>query len=200
VSVRVVASAPEHAAALVALFERTGSPCYCRFWHFTGTNNDWLDRCANAKGENQRELEEALASRGDEAKGVVAIDDAITDSDQAIVGWMKVAPVAVAKKIYDRRLYKNLPCFEGDREGVFALGCALIDPSHRKRGLTRELVAGAVSVAKTWGARALEAMPRVPSEPVSDDELWTGPISAFTANGFTVVHEFAPYPVLRKTL
>ena len=31
----------------VKLFEATGSPCYCRFFHFEGTNNEWLARCAH---------------------------------------------------------------------------------------------------------------------------------------------------------
>ena len=35
-----------------ALFDAAGSPCFCRFWHFTGTNNEWLDRCANASSSS----------------------------------------------------------------------------------------------------------------------------------------------------
>ena len=33
--------------ALAALFERAESPCFCRYWHFEGDKNAWLDRCAN---------------------------------------------------------------------------------------------------------------------------------------------------------
>jgi hypothetical protein len=62
------------------------------------------------------------------------------------------------------------------------------------------LVAGAVRIAPSWGARALEALPRRPREPVSDEELWTGPMGAYAANGFVEVHAFEPYPVLRRDL
>ena len=178
-----------------ALFDAAGSHCFCRFWHFAGDNNAWLDRCYNATGENRAEFEAALAAGIDEARGVVAFDDA-----DGLVGWLKVAPAGGMKKLYDRKLYRNLPCFAGDRSGVFVVGCALVHPAHRHRGVATALVAGAVRIAPIWGARALEAFPRRPKEPVSDDELWTGPMGAYENNGFVEVNDFEPYPVLRRAL
>lgn len=194
-SLRVEAATPAHFEGLAALFEAAGSPCFCRFWHFAGDNNAWLDRCYNAVGENRAEFESALRAGSDEARGIVA-----SDEHGAIVGWLKVAPVAVMKKAYARRLYRNLPCFEGDRTGVFTIGCAMVHPAHRHRGVATALVAGAVRIAPSWGARALEAFPRRPKEPVSDDELWTGPMGVYEKNGFVEVHTFEPYPVLRREL
>jgi GNAT superfamily N-acetyltransferase len=193
-ALQIEAAGPAHREGLLALFEAAGSPCFCRFWHFDGNNNAWLDRCYNHVGENQAEFEAALAGGSDEARGLVALDQG------KLVGWLKVAPAPVMKKAYDRRLYRNLPCFQGDRTGVFAIGCALVHPAHRHRGVVTALVGGAVRIAPAWGARALEAFPRRPKEPVSDDEMWTGPMSAYEANGFVTVHEFEPYPVLRREL
>ena len=194
-TLHVEAAVSSHASALAALFEAAGSTCYCRFWHFTGTNNDWLARCATAPEENRAELSAALAAGSPEARGVVAIDG------EAIVGWLKVAPVEAVRKAYDRRLYRGLPCFAGNREGVHLLGCALVHPAHRRRGVATALVAGAVRIAPVlWGARALEALPRRPREAVSDEELWTGPMGAYAANGFVEVHAFEAYPVLRRDL
>jgi len=193
--IQVEAAGPEHAAGLVALFEAAGSPCYCRFWHFSGNNNAWLLRCATAPGDNRAELEAALAAGDDEARGVVAVAGA-----GLVVGWLKAAPAAVMHKAYDRRLYRSLPCFSGDRDGVFLLGCTLVHPQHRHRGVARALVAGAVQLSPSWGARVLEALPRRPHEPVSDEELWTGPIGAFTEAGFVEVSDFEPYPVLRRAV
>lgn len=192
----VSAAGPEHADGLARLFEAAGVPCFCRFWHFTGTNNDWLDRCANATAENEREMREGLASASPDAQGVIAIDRA----SGAVVAWMKLAPASVMKKAYDRRFYKNLPCFGGDRTGVITIGCLLVHPDHRKRGLSVALVRGAIEIARSWGARVLEAFPRRPREPVRDDELWTGPMKAFEANGFVEISTFDPYPVLRRDL
>lgn len=195
---RFASAGPEHAGhdgGLATLFAAAGSPCFCRFWHFEGTNNAWLEKCALRPEENRAEMDASLTSGDGEARGVVAIDD-----DGTLAGWLKVAPASVMRKAYERRFYKNLPCFEGDREGVFLIGCALIHPAHRRRGLATALVGAAVTIAPSWGARALEAMPRRPKEPVSDDELWTGPVSAFEKNGFEEVHAFEPYPVLRRVL
>ncbi len=186
---------PAHSEGLAALFAAAGSPCHCRFWHFEGTNNDWLARCAQDPDQNRAELEGALARGADEARGVVARTDA-----GALVGWLKVAPAAVMKKAYDRRLYRGLPCFAGDRAGVFLLGCVLVHPAHRRRGVAGALVAGAVQLAPAWGARALEALPRRPREAVSDDELWTGPLGIYARSGFIEVNDFEPYPVLRRDL
>jgi GNAT superfamily N-acetyltransferase len=191
---RVEAASAAHGAGLVALFEAAGSPCYCRFWHFQETNNAWLERCASAPGDNRAELEAALRAGSDEARGVVAIE-----ADR-LIGWLKVAPAAVMKKAYERRLYRKLPCFEGDRDGVYLVGCALVHPERRHAGVATALVEGAVRIAPSWGARALEAFPRRPKEPVSDDELWTGPVGAYAKNGFVEVNAFEPYPVLRREL
>jgi GNAT superfamily N-acetyltransferase len=194
--VEVVAAAAEHAAGLTALFEEDGSPCYCRFWHFAGDNNAWLERCANARDQNRDALVAALHSGSDEARGVVALAGA----ERRVVGWLKVAPVAIMGKVYTRRLYRGLPCFDGPRDGVFVVGCALVAPGWRHRGVTTAMVGGAVRLAPGWGARALEAFPRRPREPVADGEMWTGPASAFTAHGFIEVNAFDPYPVLRREL
>jgi GNAT superfamily N-acetyltransferase len=198
--VRVEAARPEHEAGLLALFEASGSRCYCRFWHFEGTSNAWLDRCANATSENRAAFSAALAQGSDEARGVIAIAPKGQDQHEALVGWLKVAPASVMKRAYERKLYRGLPCFEGNREGVFLIGCALVHPKHRHRGVSTAMVAGAVALAPAWGARALEALPRRPREPVSDDELWTGPMGAYAKNGFVEVSAFEPYPVLRREL
>ncbi|WP_437804980.1 GNAT family N-acetyltransferase [Sorangium sp. So ce1078] len=195
-AITVAAAAPEHLAGIEALFEAAGTPCYCRYYHFEGTNNEWLARCSDGQGENRREFAEALAAGSDEARGVVALAKDVPD----VVGWLKVAPAAVVAKAYERRLYRGLPCFAGDRAGVFLIGCAVVHPGHRRQGVATALVAGAVGLAPAWGARALEALPRRPKEPVSDEELWTGPVSAFTRNGFVEVNAFEPYPVLRRML
>jgi hypothetical protein len=113
---------------------------------------------------------------------------------------MKLAPEAIVSKAYGQRLYRALPCFGGDRTGVYLIGCALVRPGSRRRGVVSALVAGAVAAARARGARAIEALPRRPREPVSDEELWTVPYSALVAHGFCVVGGEDPYPVVRLEL
>jgi GNAT superfamily N-acetyltransferase len=185
---------------LVALFEAAASPCFCRFWHFAGDKNEWLSRCYVEVGTNRRELEVDLGRGAPEAHGLVAFEPPVgAGGAPRLVGWLKVAPAAVMTKAYDQRLYRGLPCFAGDRAGVFLLGCSLVHPDLRRQGVLRALVRAAKALAPTWGASALEVLPRRPREPVSDEELWVGPAALFLAEGFEEVHAFEPYPVLRWT-
>jgi GNAT superfamily N-acetyltransferase len=190
----VTAVEPAHAAGLVELFERNHVRCYCQWWHFPGDKNAWLDRCAFRPEENRDAFTSALAAGSEAMRGVVALGDG-----GAVIGWMKLAPAETVPKLYDQRLYRKLPCFGGDRSGVYAIGCFLVDEAHRRRGVARALIAGGVAAARAWGARAIEAFPRN-SETAGAEELWTGPPQALLSNGFAVVNDFRPYPVLRKDL
>ena len=183
---------PEHVQELAALFARTGSTCFCRYWHFAGDKNAWLDRCANRATDSRSEMEQALGRATDQMRGVVAIH-------QRVIGWMKLAPAESLRKLYDQRLYRGLPCFQGDRAGVFTIGCFLVDEAWRRRGVAHALLDAGIAAARSWGARAIEAFPRR-SELASAEELWTGAAGLFTKAGFAEVHDFAPYPVFRLNL
>jgi len=187
---------PHHEHSMMRLFEEADCPCYCRYWHFTGDKNEWLDRCANASDVSRAELSTAMANEGPEAHGVVATF-AGAASTSAAAGWLKVAPREAVAKAYEQRLYKGLPCFEEARPGVFLVGCGLVHPRARRAGLATRMLRRAIELAPSWGATALEGLPRRPTEPVSDGELWTIPFRAFEEAGFQVVHDFAPYPVMR---
>ena len=190
---------PEHTKGLEQLFDAAGSPCFCRFWHFNGTNNEWLDVCANAPRQNADAFALALAEGNDEARGIVAIDQSSAQGSR-IVGWLKVAPASVMRKAYERRFYKQLPVLQGNRDGVFLIACALVHPAFRKRGVARALVGAAVALAPSLGASMLEALPCRPKEAVMDENLWTGPMGAYTAHGFVEVGGFDMYPVLRRSV
>jgi GNAT superfamily N-acetyltransferase len=184
---------PRHAPGLAALFASNGFGCYCRFWHFAGTSREWLERCAQRSEENGSEMQSRLADGSPEMWGMVATLGA------ELVGWLKLAPVATVSKLVDQRLYKDLPCFQGDRAHTLCVACLLVREDQRHRGIARALLAGAIEQAPAWGASALEAFPRSDPE-LADVSLMLGPTSLFLEAGFEVVHDFYPYPVLRRRL
>jgi GNAT superfamily N-acetyltransferase len=192
-ALRVVSVVPEHGPFLAALFARCDVACHCRYWHFQGNTNAWLDRCAHAVDVNRAEMMAALDARSDEMLGVAALEA------DAAVGWLKLSPASSVPKIYEQRIYRKLPCFDGPRDGVLTVGCLLVDPLRRKHGVATALVEGAVALARSRGATAIEAFPRR-AEGTRDEEVWTGPFSLLTQAGFEIVHDFAPYPVLRLGL
>jgi GNAT superfamily N-acetyltransferase len=184
---------PRHAAGLAALFASNGYGCYCRFWHFGGTAREWLERCAQRPEENCSEMRAALAAGSPEMRGVVA-----TRGDE-LIGWLKLAPTPAVAKLYEQRLYKDLPCFSGDRARSLCVACLLVREDQRHRGVARALLASAVELASAWGASAIEAFPR--SDPdLADQSLMLGPTRLFLEAGFEVIHDFYPYPVLRRQL
>jgi GNAT superfamily N-acetyltransferase len=183
----------EHSAALLSLMQHSNG-CHCRWWHYEGDDYSWTERCNVYPQTNADELERALTAGHDEARGIVALDD------ERVVGWLKLVPSASMTKLFGRRVYRSLDCFGGDRDGVLIIGCVLIDPAWRRRGVARALVARAVEHGRDIGARSIEAFPRRPRDMVRDDELWMGPIEAFVAAGFEAIDGPEPYPVLRRTL
>jgi len=185
------AAGPEHADALLSLFERTATPCQCQYWHFSGDKNAWLDRLFHAPELNRSAFAESLAQSG--LKGVVAL------RESKAIGWMKLCLAETIPKLYDQRLYKGLPCFNGPRDGVLSVGCLLVDEELRRSGVARALVRRAVELGEQSGARAIEAFPRR-SELAGSAELWTGPASIFLGAGFKIINDFQPYPVLRYDL
>jgi GNAT superfamily N-acetyltransferase len=178
--------------ALAELFDRAGSSCFCSYFHFEGDKNAWLARLAHEPEQNRRELAER--ARTPSLRGVVAkLDDA------RVVGWMKLEPALALPKLYAQRTYKGLPIFTGERAHVWTIGCFLVDPDFRRRGVARALLEKGIELARSAGARALEAFPRR-AEGVMDEQLFTGPLALFESAGFAVVHDQAQYPVLRRDL
>jgi len=188
----VEAAGAQHTEALVGLFARTQTACHCQYWHFSGDKNAWLDRLFHAPSENRAAFEVDMAERAGELKGIVALRQGVA------VGWLKLVEAERVPKLYEQRLYKNLPCFNGPRprEGVLTIGCMLVDEELRRRGVARALVRATLQVATERGARAVEAFPRR-SEHAGPAELWTGPPAVYLDAGFRIVSDFAPYPVLR---
>jgi len=181
---------PAASEALGALFERAGSSCYCAYWHFEGDKNAWLARLAFEPEENRR----VLAARSAlQPCGVVA------RTGEVVIGWMKLEPARELAKVYAQRPYRALPGLGAQRSGVWTIGCFLVDPAWRRRGVARALLRRGVEAARDAGATALEAFPRR-AEGVRDEELWTGPFPLFEGEGFVVEHAQAQYPVLRCNL
>lgn len=183
---------PANVGALAELFEAAACPCYCRYWHFTGNKNEWLDRCAHRPEENRAELEEAVRLGDAGARGLVAMENGIA------VGWMKLTPRAEVPKLRRLPVYRSLDL--GDEGSTASVGCFLVSPSHRRTGVARALVTAAEGHARADGVLALEAYPRRAAEPLYDEEAWQGPERVFVERGWTPIHDVGPYPVYRKVL
>jgi GNAT superfamily N-acetyltransferase len=188
----IVPLAPCHATAWVELFEACSSSCFCRYWHFQGGKNEWLARCAHDARENRREHLASLDAQDPAARGLVALEDGL------VLGWMKLVPRPCLDKLTRLPVYRSLPL--GVVDGVHVIGCLLVRPSHRRRGVARALVLTADAHVRAWGGRAIEAYPRHSEAPLHDEEAWMGPERVFLDCGYVMAGGAPPYPVYRKIL
>jgi GNAT superfamily N-acetyltransferase len=196
--------AESNAPAWIALFEACGCTCYCHYWHFGGSKNEWLARCFHDPAANREDQLTLVRAGALEARGLLALAGdagragAGTHPGAPASGWMKLAPRERLPKLRRQGAYRALDL--GDDEGIWSIGCFLVHPAYRRLGVARALVEAAPRHVKAWGGRAIEAYPHRTDHPLHDEEAWMGPQALFVAAGYAPVHDVAPYPVYRKTL
>ena len=118
----------------------TSSVCWCLSHRVDSRTNAEL--VGPARGEFMR----SLCSR-DVAPGVLAYD-----GDQ-VVGWAAVAPRAELPFARSRKIPHV------DDRPVWSVWCIRVRPGHRGKGISHELLAGAVDYARSQGAPAVEGYP-----------------------------------------
>jgi GNAT superfamily N-acetyltransferase len=109
---------------------------------------------------------------------------------------MKLAPRAAVPKLTSQSVYRSL-AFE---PGTWTIGCFLVHPEYRQKGVARALVEAAETIVASWGGRFLEAHPRRSEVPLHDEEAWQGPERLFIERGWAKTHAMEPYPVYRKVI
>jgi GNAT superfamily N-acetyltransferase len=187
---------PKLASALLRLLEQESCSCFCRFWAFSGDKNAWLMRLAVEPEVNRSELAEAIACERE--LGVLAFE---TDSSGEPLaadacGWLKLGRETDLVKLSTRPPYRSVPAPAGAAD--YILGCMLVDPRVRRRGVAGMLLDHALVYLRELGARSLRAYPRRLDGHVDhhDADLFLGPESIFLARDFSRIKDEPGYPVL----
>ena len=123
--------------------------------------------------------------------GVVAYDHG-----QA-VGWCSVAPRETFLRLEKSRVLAPI-----DDKRVWSVTCFFIAKSHRRKGISAELLKGVITFCRQHGARIIEAYPSVPySHKIPDVFAWTGIPSSFERAGFVEVERRSKSrPIMRYFL
>ena len=168
---------PDLWPSLEDLFGRYGASngCWCMYWRIGGAYRE------RPKEENRAELR-AVVQHGP-PPGLLAFEG------ETAVGWCQVTP---------RRALPYLDGFRRlgplDPRPVWSVSCFFVRRGYRKRGVSRALLAAAISFAREAGAPAIEAYPST-----KDQSWYTGLASTFARAGFRKVGGLrADRPIMRR--
>lgn len=150
--------------------------CQCVAWHVP----DW-------NGWGARTREENLALREKLTKEGVA-DGYLIHADGVLAGWVQADERDRFSKLQTQFDLAPAP-------GTYMIGCFVILPAFRRRGMARAALAALIPELKSRGARAIEAFPKRTAK--DEGEFWNGPESIYADAGFAVVRDDPVRPVLR---
>lgn len=178
---------PERQADFLEYFDRDAfvdnpgwAGCYCFFYRFTGTQEEWLARGAAENRESQ-----AAAIAAGEATGYLAY------SHGGVVGWCHVAPRG------------DLPLLDAGEttdggERVASVVCFNVKPAHRGQGVAKALLEHAAADSAARGFTVLEGYPL--ENPKDNAQAYHGPLKMYLDEGFKEFGKHQRFIVVRKEL
>lgn len=163
--------------AVRAVFGERGDPagCFCQWFRLRGRR---MEETPPGALEARLRAEVAGAEPG---PGVVAVREG------EAIGWGGVGPASG----YPRRT--RSPLLRGVEPAPWAITCFVVPPEHRRQGVARALLAGAVEHAGRAGAPAVDAIPvDTAVRRATPAELYHGPLALFVDGGFVEVARPSP--------
>jgi GNAT superfamily N-acetyltransferase len=142
--------------------------CWCQSWR--GSTSE----VGRGAPDRNRRLLRSQVEDGAFAPGVVAY------LDGEPVGWCGLGPKDAMPRLMSSRTIPRV-----DERPVWSIGCFVVRPGYRRRGVTRSLLAGAIDYARSMGATCIEGYPIDPEGArVSTSFGFVGFTSTFEAAGF----------------
>ncbi|MFX1314854.1 MAG: GNAT family N-acetyltransferase [Promethearchaeota archaeon] len=157
--------------------------CYCQFYHFNGSNEEWIKRT----GEENRNASIEMIKSG-KMNGYFAY------LDNKPIGWCNANLKDNFQKVL---LMEELnTTFDGK---LAAILCFVISHLHRRKGIARKLLQYVCADFKDKGIDCIEAYPRK-GDKLSDAHQYRGPISLYKSERFIIYKELKNFYIVRKYL
>lgn len=180
---RIYPVTPDRWEDLVELFGSRGacSGCWCMYWRLS--RKDFQA----GQGDGNRGLLKSLVD-------AIQMPGLLAYLDGKAVGWCSIGPRRVFPTLNRSYLLKPV-----DDQPVWSVVCFFVDRRYRRRGLTIELLKGAVRYATGQGAKIVEGYPVIPRKEKADPpSIFTGAYAAFQEAGFVeVAHRTETRAVMR---
>jgi len=160
---------PERWPDLEAVFNARGCSvargCWCMYYRRTGT---W-QLGGKSRAEANRASLKALA-KSDPPAGLLGY------RGRTPVGWISLGPRRDYHRLENSRVMKAV-----DDKPVWSVICFVVPSEHRRQGVAKAMLAGAIAYAKRRGVKLLEAYPLDKDGALSDESLWFGAKSMYDA-------------------
>ncbi len=106
----------------------------------------------------------------------------VTYRDGTPVGWCSISPRSAIPRLQTSRLIRPV-----DDTPVWSIICLVVRGGHRRQGVVRHMLEGAVEYAARQGAPAVEAYPVDPGGRMDTTMAFVGTVSMFRGAGFSQV-------------
>lgn len=155
--------------------------CWCMYWRLSNKEFNLN------KGIGNKELMKKLIWRN-EPVGILGY------MDGKVVGWCAIAPREKYIRLENSRVLEKV---EGEK--VWSISCFFVAKPYRRRGMTLELIEGAVKYAGKNGAKIVEGYPIDPkNKQMPDVFMCLGLYSAFKKSRFKEIIRRSPTrPIMR---
>lgn len=174
---------PDRFADFERLFGSRGAcgGCWCMFWKLPGKDFHLL------AGDGTRQMQQSWVEQG-LVPGILAYDAAEP------IGWIAVEPRDSYPRLARSRVLKPV-----DNASVWSVTCFFTARSHRRKGVTVELLREAVKYVASKGGLIVEGYPVDPKGTNAPAPfVFTGLPAAFLKAGFVEVARYSPTrPIFR---
>jgi GNAT superfamily N-acetyltransferase len=188
--IRVVPVTVDGWVDVETVFGSRGYPAWCWCQYFVTTGSSYTQDADRNRQALHDQLAEPAVRAGNDLAGLIAY------RDDDPVGWLQLGPRARFPRVTGNRAVASVLGDVDDDEGrIWRVTCFVVRVGHRRHGVAKALLAGAVEHARRQGATVLEGHPVDPAvraAKVSSADLYHGVFSMFLAAGFTEVGRTAP--------
>ena len=162
--------------------------CWCMYYRVSGKESGYT-----RPGDEQRARSKAALKalmQDDPPPGLIGY------LGETPVGWVSLGPRRDYAKLANSPTMKPV-----DDQPVWSVVCFVVPSEYRRKGVARDLLAGAIRYARKRDVRLLEAYPVDKAHPSASDAPWFGSKTMFDEAGFDEVARRKPArPVVRLRL
>ena len=186
--VRIVPANEASWEDLEAIFGTTGYPGHCQCQRYKMGQAGYAPQPREARAEALREQTRCGEPRSTETSGLVAY----VDGEPA--GWVAVEPRPFYRIFLINQptatVWRGRKTEDRTDPDVWSVTCFRVRDKFQGQRLTYALAAATVPFARERGARVLEGYPIITegAGEITWGEVFVGPLGAFEAAGFEVVH------------